>query len=201
MNLYNYIAYIEYLNQKLGDFFREQQPYICCKKGCAKCCKQGTYPFSQLEFRYLMFGFNRLAPETKNIIRNKILNIIEEKITFEGEKFMYECPFLINNSCSVYEFRGIICRLFGLMYFEENKEASSIPFCAFEGLNYANVIDTTTKTISAEKFKNSGLEQEPLAYNVSYKFLTNENHQNEYGIEFGERKQLIDLLIQEFKLQ
>jgi len=200
MTLYNFIAYLEHLNQKLTKFFQAQTPYICCKKGCAKCCKHGNYPFSQTEFQYLMLGYKKLAPEIKSLIKNKILNVVEEKITFEGENFMYECPFLINDECSVYEFRGIICRTFGLMSYRDNDKPKA-PFCAFEGLNYSSVLDAETKTISEEKFKNLGYEVEPLAYNVSYRFLTNKEHELAYGVDFGECKQLIDWLIDEFHIQ
>ena len=148
-----------------------------------------------------MFGYNKLEPGTKKIIRDKILNVIEEKITFDGEKFLYECPFLIDNACALYQYRGILCRTFGLMWWEENNSKINIPFCAFEGLNYSNVLDENTKTLSAAKFLNSGFEQEPIAHNVCYKFLTDKQHEMKYNINFGEVRQLIDWLMDEFKLQ
>lgn len=201
MTLYNYITYLDYLNKKLEGFFEEQKPYICCKKGCAKCCQHGNYPFSEIEFKFLMLGYKKLPETLKNAVKNKILNLNEGKITFEGKNFMYECPFLFDNSCVLYEYRGIICRTFGLMSFRDDG-SSKVPFCAFEGLNYSNVIDVDTKTISETRYKKLGYNApEPLAFNVSYEFLTSKDHEIGYGIEFGAVKTLLDWLIEEFKIQ
>jgi Fe-S-cluster containining protein len=109
-----------------------------------------------------------------------------------SDSFTYECPFLINHECSVYEFRGIICRSFGLMSI--NPEGlSKIPFCAFEGLNYSNVVEPDTKIISTEKYKKLGENiPEPLAFNVGYKFLTSKDIEKNFNIHFGDKKSLID---------
>ena len=200
MNLYNFITYLEYLDKKLAEFFDNQQEYICCQKGCAKCCQHGNYPFSKIEFEYLMLGFKKLDKNTQELIRNKIINLNEEKITSSEKYFMYECPFLIDNECSVYKHRGIICRTFGLMYYLEDGN-TKIPFCAFQGLNYSKVADEEKKIISEEKYIASGYIQEPLAFNVSYKFLTNKEHEIGYGIQFGECKSLIEWLIEEFHIR
>ena len=185
----DYILYIAYLEQKLSKFFEAQKPYIYCKKGCSKCCQNGEYPFSKSEFNFLKIGFSKLPEELKNTINEKIKKIKFEKT---GEGFTYECPFLIDNECSVYEFRGIICRSFGLMSINP-KGLSKIPFCAFEGLNYSNVVEPETKVISVEKYKKLGENiPEPLAYNVGYEFLTSKNIEENFHIAFGEKKPLID---------
>ena len=186
----DYLLYIAYLNKKLDGFFERQAPYIFCKKGCAKCCQNGEYPFSRTEFNFIMIGFSKLPKETQDEIPQKVKNIKEEKQKFE-KGYTYECPFLINNECSVYDFRGIICRSFGLMSINPNG-LSKIPFCAFEGLNYSNVVDPDTKIISTEKYKKLGNVEEPLAFNTSYEFLTNKDIESNFKINFGEKKALID---------
>lgn len=191
-NLSNYIFYLQYVNKKLENFFKQQEPYIMCKKGCSKCCENGEYPFSKLEFDYLMVGFLQLPYEVQEKINAKIKKLKEEKEKYSGEKaFVHECPFLVNKSCSVYEYRGITCRSFGLMSINE-KGNSKIPFCAFEGLNYSSVIDKETSIISSEKYEKLGIAQEPLAYNVSYDFLTSENISKNFEIDFGDKKALLD---------
>ena len=200
MNLYNYINYLEYLNKNLIEFFKNQAPYIFCNKGCARCCKKGIYPFSEIEFRYLMFGYKKLSSDLQYLIKNKILNLYEEKITSEGDNYMYECPFLINNECSLYDYRGIICRTFGLMTYQGDG-IPKIPFCAFAGLNYSQVLDFKTQTVSFEKFSRLKGFPEPLAFNIDYKLLTNKEHEEICNISFGEQKSLLDWLILEFELQ
>lgn len=191
MSLENYIIYITYLNKKLNGFFEKQYPYIRCKKGCAKCCKNGEYPFSALEFDFLMIGFSRLPSGLQDEILSKIRHLKEEKQKQNKETFIYECPFLLEDECCVYDFRGIICRSFGLIAINEHGN-SKIPFCAFEGLNYANVLDVDTKIISSEKYKKLGDVPQPLAFNVSYDFLTSETIANNFKLDFGEKKPLID---------
>ncbi len=192
MMLKDYIFYMAYLTDKLQGFFEKQSPYIYCKKGCAKCCQEGEYPFSQAEFDFLMIGFSKLPAQIQKEITSKIDKIKErKKMQPNDETFLYECPFLINNECSVYEFRGIICRSFGLIAIND-KGNSKIPFCAFQGLNYSNVLDVDTKIISSEKFKKLNTDKPPLAYNVGYNILTSEDIEKNFHIEFGEKKALID---------
>lgn len=185
-NISNYMFYLSYLNKKLDGFFKAQAPYIKCQKGCSKCCQNGIYPFSRIEFDYLMVGFLQLPIEIQQKITAKINKIKKAKSE------IYECPFLINNACSVYDFRGIICRSFGLMAINNEGGSAKIPFCAFSGLNYSNVVDFDTKIISQEKFDKLGVKEEPLAYNVSYQFLTSKEIEKNFEINFGEKKPLID---------
>lgn len=190
-NISNYIFYLSYLNRKLCRFFKQQSPYIHCKKGCAKCCKTGYYPMSKIEFDYLMVGFLQLPVDTQQKIKEKIKKIKETK-SQSDKNFVHDCPFLINNECSVYNFRSILCRSFGLMSINNDGGATKIPFCAYEGLNYSNVIDTKTQTISQEKFDKLDIAEEPLAYNISYPFLTSKEIEKNFEINFGDKKPLID---------
>lgn len=112
--LNNYINYLEVLRHKLNGFFKQQKPYIFCKKGCAKCCQNGEYPFSQIEFELLRVGFMNLPPEIQQKIVENISVIKAHKANNNAKVFTYECPFLINNECSLYPYRGIISRTFGL---------------------------------------------------------------------------------------
>lgn len=187
----NYKGYLIFIEAKLSKFFNSQKPYIFCKRGCGKCCQNAHFPYSQLEFDYLMLGYSALDFATRQIVDENISKTLKLKHASSEEKFRYDCPFLINNECSVYPFRGIICRAFGLMTNHEN-DSTRAPFCAFEGLNYSNVIDPETKIVSMEKFKTLGVKEEPLGFNVSYKFLTNKDFEEGFQIQFGEAKSLIE---------
>lgn len=188
----NYEQYLDFLTGKLNKFFEAQAPYIFCKRGCAKCCQEGEYPFSQIEFDYLIRGFTSLPKETRFEILNNIAQIKLAKKNSTEEKFLYQCPFLINNECSVYACRGIICRSFGLIYTVAGEAKPKIPFCAYKGLNYSNVFDTETGMIPTEKYKAMNIDKEPLAYNVSYNFLTSEDFEKMFKFKFGDKKPLID---------
>jgi len=201
--LASYKAYLNLIQERmLNKYFEEQKPYIFCKAGCSHCCEKGQYPVTKIELAYLLLGFSRLQDEQKLEIIEKIKNLKQEKLNFEIENpdskegFMYECPFLKEHKCSVYEFRAVICRTHGLMFFiEDTKDKepkNKIPFCVHLGLNYSNIYDEETKTLSDEKMKALGIEQEPLAYNLSLKTLFNNDITKNLDFEFGEVKALID---------
>ncbi|MCM1265011.1 MAG: hypothetical protein NC200_02330 [Candidatus Gastranaerophilales bacterium] len=189
-DIQKYEIYLNYLEKKLGEAFEEQSPYIFCKEGCSSCCELGEYPFSEIEFSYLMMGVRSLDPQTINIIEKNIDKIRKDKQECDG-KFLYACPFLVNKRCSLYKFRGIICRSHGLAFFSKNKKLL-VPACVDEGLNYSNVYDFENRTISSEKYRALGIEQEPLAHNVGVHFLTNNEITQELNLDFGEIKPMCE---------
>ncbi len=191
----NYIVYLNFITEKLNKFFERQKPFIFCKKGCAMCCKNAQFPYSKLEVDYLLFGYEKLDIKIKEQIMKNIENIKKEKSKFKGNDiFKYDCPFLINNECIIYEYRGIVCRTFGLISKGENGKIK-IPFCAFQGYNYANVLDKNENKISAKKLEELKIKEEPVAFNINYKFLTNPDFERGFNISFGEKKALIEWFI------
>lgn len=196
LELETYEIYLNLIESRLIDkYFTQQQAFIKCQEGCSYCCESGQYPYSVIELKYLLLGYNKLSQEEKDIIQRKIDKIKKDKEEFCGEVFMYECPFLINKRCCIYNHRGIICRTHGLLFFitdEEGKKRNKIPNCVHLGLNYSNIYDKETKTISAELWEKSGIEAEPVAYNISLKALMKNDITREFGLDFGELKSLID---------
>lgn len=190
----NFVKYLEFVQNKLDKFFEQQSPYIACKKGCGLCCKNAEFPFSEIEFNYLIKGSLSLPVEIQNKIEANITKVLKDKKEFKGEIFKYNCPFLIDNSCSIYEHRGIVCRTFGLI--EANEDNAKIPFCHEKGLNYSNVVDEEKKVISQEKYLALNEDKQPLAYNINYNFLTNEKIEEKYSFKFGDKKPLIEWFIQ-----
>lgn len=191
-DILKYEYYLTAIQKQLGAFFEEQSPYIFCKEGCSHCCEKGEYPFSEIEFAYLMIGVRTLAPETVAQIEKNILEVKSEREHYSGdEPFMYKCPFLINKRCSLYNYRGIICRTHGLAFFSKEQKLL-VPACVDKGLNYSNVYDFEKGCISDEKYSKSGIEQEPLAHNVGLYFMINNSLTKELKLDFGEIKPMID---------
>ena len=125
-----YKQYLNTIQVLLNDYFDNQKEYLCCKKGCAHCCETGAYPYSRLEFDYLMIGFFKMDLKEQQGVIKRIKDLKKEYETVENkEKFMYRCPFLNEEkSCTVYEYRGLICRTFGLL--KPNKDGKiNMPFC------------------------------------------------------------------------
>jgi len=191
----NYEQYLELINQLLQKYFEAQKDYIHCKPGCSHCCESGEYPYSETEFEYLMLGYNTLSEQEKAVVQGKIERIKKDKIENKDKEFLHECPFLIDKKCSVYNHRGIICRTHGLLFFivdEHGNSKNKIPNCAYLGLNYSNVFDKTLKIISLEMWEATGIEKEPVAYNIGLKALLRNDLVKEYGLEFKEIRALID---------
>ena len=185
--LKNYENYLQFLDSKLSKFFISQKPFIFCKKGCARCCQKAQFPYSLLEIKYLLTGFLKLDKKTQQ-------KIADEKKKFKGKKFRYDCPFLIGNICSVYDYRGVLCRTFGLMTKIIDDEIKA-PFCADLGLNYSNVLNLKNNKISLRKYKKLRVKEEPLGFNISYKYLTDDVFEESFNIKFGDKKPLINWFI------
>lgn len=191
----NYEKYLDLLAPYLQKYFDQQKPYIHCKEGCSICCETGLYPLSNLEFDYMMIGLNSLPKKEKQQIYKSIEQIKIDRQNITDGIGYYKCPFLLDKKCSVYRYRSIICRTYGLMHFWEDKDNNqrfNIPCCVSDGLNYSEVYDEERGTISAQKYAQSGIEAEPLSYNLGLKYLLSCEFAKDLKLEFGENKSLID---------
>ena len=189
------------MTNKIQRFFYEQKDYIFCKKGCALCCKNAQFPYTNIEFQLILEGLKQLEINMQQTISENIKKIVVQKQYHKEsgskDKFRYDCPFLINDECSIYYYRGLVCRSFGLMTFLPNSEKTPrIPFCAYRGLNYSNVLDEENDKISDIKFAELAVPNEPIAYNVDYSVLIDDKIAKGFNFEFGEVKPLIDWLIE-----
>ena len=179
----NYSEFIKEFDKVLELLFSSQKKYIKCKKGCSGCCSKGEYPFSQAEFAYLTYGFINLPDEKKKIVQNNIKNLIKEKAVNKNERFEYSCPFLINNECCVYEYRGIICRTFGVCYYDDKEGYVRLPDCVFDGLNYSEFFDKETNILN--------IKDVPMV-NLRIDRVLDSELAKKYNISCGEIRPLID---------
>ena len=96
-----------------------------------------------------------------------------------------------NKECSIYDFRGIICRTFGLLTVGTD-EKLKVPFCQSLGLNFSKVIDREHKKIDEDLVKKYNYKVQPKAYCIDLKMMTNPEIFADKSFEFGVIKQLID---------
>src|SRR5574344_65461 len=179
-----YEKYLEIIDEYLAKFFEEASPFIRCKKGCTHCCQEGDYPFSHLEFMYLIKGFINLDPKVAMKVKQNINGLKN------NSKNLYKCPFLINNECSVYKYRGLICRTHGLTFYKENSDKIEVPNCVNLGLNYSNIYDTEKGIFSTEKAKENDLKETPVIYNISLKELRENELAKSLELDFGDTRTL-----------
>lgn len=76
---------------------------VMCKKGCSNCCKNPTVPFTQPELMGISWYLSEKLP---NALRARVKDRLTTHATTN------ECPFLIDDDCSIYEVRPLICRQF-----------------------------------------------------------------------------------------
>ena len=190
-----YEIFLYTLNKELQKMFDNQAEFIKCKEGCSYCCEKGEYPFSELEFNYLIEGYKQLDSNTKKIIKENIKQINKEKSKNTDKIFMHKCPFLIDKRCSVYQNRGIICRTFGLLC-EHNDGRLTIPFCHEYGLNYAQLYDKELGQLIDERDGIKLSKTEPAAFRIERDNIMNLSITKNLNIVWGDSKTMIDFINQ-----
>lgn len=190
-----YEVFLYTLNKELQKMFDNQAEFIKCKEGCSYCCEKGEYPFSELEFNYLIEGYKQLDSNTKKIIKENIKQINKEKSKNTDKIFMHKCPFLIDKRCSVYNNRGIICRTFGLLC-EHNDGRLTIPFCHEYGLNYAQLYDKELGQLIDERDGIKLSKTEPAAFRIERDNIMNLSIAKNLNIVWGDSKTMIDFINQ-----
>lgn len=171
--LKRYEKFLVEFDKKLNGLTQTQLKYLKCKKGCAYCCKNGDYPFSRLEMEYFMAGFQSLSKDIKDQVLENINNAKGKKV--------YECPFLINNMCSMYERRSLTCRIHGLAYLLN--DVIKLPECANIGLNYSDFYNQQTKEIFIEN---------PIKESLRIDDIFNSKLAQDFNLQSGEIRSLID---------
>ena len=105
-----YDAFIEELDQQIRALEEIHRSDIKCKPECAKCCK---VPRTVLPI------------EASALLRNsKLEKGIKKKVIAQAKK-RSNCPFLVDELCTIYAYRPLICRTHGLpllYFFSENSE-------------------------------------------------------------------------------
>lgn len=172
--LKKYSEFVKLLTKNLDGFFENQKDFIKCKEGCAQCCQTGYYPVTNLEYEFLKIGFNRLEKDKQDIIRQDVLDLYKKRKLFiksgnEKDAFLYKCPLLFNNLCSIYEHRPLICRIHGLITLGlKGGNNFKLPGCLADGLNYSNVWDNEIQDFSLEKSKALNINSHPEVFDVGY---------------------------------
>ena len=179
--LKRYENFLRDLDRRLNEYFNLHKKYIYCKKGCTECCEIGEYPFSRLEAEYIMSGFIKLPPETQKIIKQNIQKLREEKLNNQKERFTYKCPFLLDKECALYQYRGIVCRTFGLAYISNGKVI--LPECVNTQKNYNSIYSSQKGEIVLNN---------PIKEDLHIDKILKNPQAETYNLECGEIRPLID---------
>lgn len=181
--LKRYEKFLIEFDKELESIFNSQNQYLKCKKGCSKCCEFGDYPFSQLEFSYLTKGYLNLDYEKRLIVQQNIKKLLSEKEKNTKERFEHICPFLVNNECAVYDYRGLVCRTFGVCYYDDEKGFVKVPECVNFGLNYDGFYNEKTKELKIPDIPNVNLRIDKIFESETAK---------KYNIDSGQIRPMLD---------
>jgi Fe-S-cluster containining protein len=89
--------------------------FVC--DGCRdNCCRSRFYHHTIIEYAYLTDGLKTLDSEKQNQVKSRALTVVDE--TARADKHpgsvRLTCPLNFDESCILYPFRPMICRLHGI---------------------------------------------------------------------------------------
>lgn len=152
--------------------FKGKYRFLC--KKCGSCCYQYSYSLTENE---MLFIKDKLKSEQYKIRENtgRIKNILPYEVVFKSDY----CPFLENNSCTIYEDRFIVCRLFpfDISYLRNDELLIDLTHCNGVSLDEGIIIDDKYMSL---------LMNELRAYNSAFydsfiKFRRLEEYEQVYG--------------------
>lgn len=154
------------VEQECGALWSEHNKHMNCKDGCASCCQ--SFKIFPIEFYAIKTALSKTD------------------VKYNKDASEKECVFLINNRCSIYNERPIICRTHGypLVRLNEEAEAYEVSFCE---LNF--------KSFPLEKFHSENVFQEDLVnsklFMLNKKFIKSFKEQEYDVIELVESKGIV----------
>ena len=104
---------------------KDKGNFVACEKNCSDCCTNVPLMVTPSELDFIVKELNTLnSIKKKNI--NKNIKQLDKKYTAKPEHISsiediqnsrsfnmnYRCPFLIGNSCAIYNARPILCRTY-----------------------------------------------------------------------------------------
>jgi Fe-S-cluster containining protein len=120
-----YRQLIEGVDDLTSQLNERYKSHLQCGAGCSGCCQHHLSVFA-VEAAVLTEAIAALPEATQTRIRQQAEDI--NKREAKGEAVA--CPLLVDNLCSVYEARPLICRTQGLpLLYEADDGAQEIDFC------------------------------------------------------------------------
>lgn len=122
---------IESLYQKVKEFeeslSKEAKSLSHCQAGCSRCCYTDLSIFS-LEADHIRSWFNNLSEAAKHSLKSSWEKPLTTTENFHGD-VVYSCTFLLDERCTIYEARPLICRTQGLAFSFKVEDKSMLDIC------------------------------------------------------------------------
>ncbi len=116
--LEKYKSFRDEVDNRCDILWGKHHKQMQCRAGCASCCQ--SFKILPVEFEFIKAKINL------------------EKLKINRNASADECVFLVNNKCSIYEHRPIICRTHGypLVRLNEELEEYEVSFCPLNFKEY-----------------------------------------------------------------
>lgn len=115
-NIANYLSLLSRVDQLCGKITAQFAEQICCRAGCSGCCLHlSLFP---VETANLVKAVRKLPDEIKTILSGRI-------DWPENDP----CPLLLDDCCTVYDSRPVICRTHGLPLLAELDGVRTVNCC------------------------------------------------------------------------
>jgi uncharacterized protein len=145
--------------------------HLVCRAGCAECCHHHLSVFA-VEAEEARAAIEALPVP----IRARVEEQAREVIKLETQDEPVACPLLIDNRCSIYESRPLICRTQGLpLLIEADDEEREVDFCPlnFTGAGAIDDLDEDhlvpldalnlrLALVNLEQYRENGLDDEAI---------------------------------------
>jgi uncharacterized protein len=123
--VYSYRRFIEQVDRLTAKLQARYSKHLVCRAGCAGCCRHhlSVFPVEAEEARA---AIETLPAPIRARVEEQALEIIKREA--RGE--LVACPLLVNDHCSIYESRPLICRTQGLPLLLEAEDGGlEVDFC------------------------------------------------------------------------
>lgn len=162
--------YVQISSAVDAEFARNRGIYgnkLQCRAGCSDCCSQ-LFQITEIEAARVSEGVKSLPSALRERLKGKAVPYLETRrkmITAEGEPESWgslppvgsrlPCPALEDGVCSIYEFRPLICRKFGIPLYNPDKPgqvfACELNFKAGDSIEDDELVEIQTEIHHAWK--------------------------------------------------
>jgi len=173
------IRQVDELTARLSSRYAQ---HLVCRAGCSGCCHHHLSVFP-VEAESVRQAIEALPEMTRGVIEKQARDVIE----LEAQDKPVACPLLVENRCSIYESRPMICRTQGLPLLLVSEEGElEVDFCP---LNFAE--PGATDDLDEDHL----VPLEDLNFTLA---MVNLQHCRKVGIadeESGQRQPIADIIL------
>ncbi|MFC2138468.1 YkgJ family cysteine cluster protein [Bacteroidota bacterium] len=106
---------IDDLLSLFSDRCKEEKKKIACKEGCAWCCHQTVMVLPFEVFYIINYLYTKISFDDIKIIKDRTIEKNKKTSKMLAMDYIHhkeKCPFLENETCLVYEYRPMACRIY-----------------------------------------------------------------------------------------